>query len=116
MRYELHRVWVLEGTLKSGFRHLYGKRVIYVDADTLTAVLADNYDARGELWRTTLMGHIYAYEARTWYGAATFYHDLQSGTYTGFNLVNERPESYILNSGKVTPQMFGPEAARRMGK
>ena len=24
-RYELRRVWVLEGTLKEGFRHLYGK-------------------------------------------------------------------------------------------
>ncbi len=116
MRYELHRVWVLQGTLKSGFRHLYSKRVIYVDADTLTAVMADNYDSRGELWRTAIMGHFYAYEAQTWYGGATFYHDLQSGTYTGFNLVNERPESYILNSGKVTPQMFGPEAARRTGK
>lgn len=48
MRYELHRVWVLEGTLKEGFRHLYGKRVMYIDEDT-HLMMGENYDARGGL-------------------------------------------------------------------
>ena len=31
IRYELRRVWVVEGTLKEGFRHVYGKRVLFID-------------------------------------------------------------------------------------
>lgn len=46
MRYELHRVWMLEGTLKEGFRHLYGKRVMYIDEDTHLMMMGENYDAR----------------------------------------------------------------------
>ncbi len=36
MRFELHRVWVLQATLKSGYRHQYAKRVLYLDEDTGT--------------------------------------------------------------------------------
>lgn len=45
MRYELRRVWVLEAKLKEGYRHVYGKRVLFIDEDTWNAVVADNYDS-----------------------------------------------------------------------
>lgn len=115
MRYELHRVWVLEGKLKEGFRHLYGRRVMFIDEDTLFPIMADNYDVRGELWRTSMLNHFYAYEMQTWQAGVGFYHDLNAGTYLAFNLINEQPSAYKLNENKITPQMFGPEAARRMG-
>src|SRR5207249_8647235 len=51
VRYELHRVWVLEATLKPGMRHIYAKRVFYVDEDSWSVAHADQYDGRGELWR-----------------------------------------------------------------
>ena len=41
MRYELHRVWEVEGTLKAGSKHIYGKRVFYLDEDTWTVVYED---------------------------------------------------------------------------
>lgn len=44
MRYEPHRVWVLEATLKEGYRHRYAKRVLYIEEDSWQAVMADNYD------------------------------------------------------------------------
>lgn len=115
MRYELHRVWVLEGTLKQNYRHLYGKRVMYVDEDSWLMLMGDNYDTRGGLWRTSMVNYFYAYEAETWQAGAGFYHDLLSGTYLGFNLVNEQPQAYVLNRGKLTERNFGPEAARRSG-
>ena len=37
MRYELRRVWVLEADLKEGYRHVYGKRVLFIDEDTWNA-------------------------------------------------------------------------------
>jgi hypothetical protein len=54
MRFELQRVWVLEATLKPGFRHQYAKRVFYIQEDTWGSALSDQYDGRGQLWRTVL--------------------------------------------------------------
>ncbi|MBI5441413.1 MAG: DUF1329 domain-containing protein [Deltaproteobacteria bacterium] len=51
-RWELHRVWVVEASLKPGQRHCFSKRVMYFDEDSWILQLADNYDSRGALWRT----------------------------------------------------------------
>ncbi|MGH8484387.1 MAG: DUF1329 domain-containing protein, partial [Pseudomonas sp.] len=59
MRYELRRVWILEAKLKEGFRHVYGKRVLFIDEDTWNSVLADNYDARGQLWKHAMVNYYY---------------------------------------------------------
>jgi hypothetical protein len=48
IRYELHRVWVVEGTIKPEFSHRYAKRVIYFDEDTWIAVGTDLYSSDGE--------------------------------------------------------------------
>lgn len=50
-RYELHRVWVVEATVKKGMRHSMPRRVFYFDEDTYLALVADQYDAKGGLWR-----------------------------------------------------------------
>ncbi len=49
IRYELHRVWVIEGKLKPEFSHRYQRRVIYFDEDTWIAVGTDLYDSAGAL-------------------------------------------------------------------
>lgn len=114
-RYELRRVWVLEGTLKEGFRHLYGKRVMFLDEDTGHAVMSDFYDARGNLWQHGLINYYYTPDLNAWHAGTSFYHDLNSGGYMGYNLFQERPQGPILNKGGLTPAMFTPEAARNAG-
>lgn len=52
VRWELHRVWVLEATLRDGKRNVAAKRRLYLDEDTWQAVLADTWDAQGKLWKT----------------------------------------------------------------
>jgi hypothetical protein len=52
LRWELHRVWVVEATLKAGQRHQAPKAVYYLDEDTWQAVLGDRWDANGQLWKT----------------------------------------------------------------
>lgn len=59
-RYELHRVWVVEATLRKGASHQFAKRVFYVDEDSWTITLVDCYDNRGELWRFQ-EGHLVTY-------------------------------------------------------
>lgn len=51
VRWELHRVWVVEATLREGKRHVYSKRVFYLDEDSWAALASDEYDARGQLYR-----------------------------------------------------------------
>jgi hypothetical protein len=51
VRWELHRVWVVEATLREGKRHVYSKRVFYLDEDSWAALASDEYDAHGNLYR-----------------------------------------------------------------
>ena len=51
LRYELHRVWVIDGELKAGYRHLYKRHVAYFDEDTWMGVAFEAYDAKDRLWR-----------------------------------------------------------------
>lgn len=116
MRYELRRVWVLEANVKDNYRHLYAKRRIYIDEDNWVMVMADNYDSRGGLWRTTMINAYYAPEMKTWQAGVGLYHDLQARSYLAFNLINEQDKGYILNRGDLSARDFGPEAARRAGR
>ena len=115
MRYELRRVWVLEATLKEGYRHVYGKRVLFIDEDTGQALVSDYFDARGQLWQHALINYYYAFDANTFHAGTSFYYDLNSGGYAAYNLFQERPIGPILNKGDLTPSMFTPEAARNAG-
>ena len=81
LRWELHRVWVIEATLKPEFRHIYKKRIQYWDEDGFNAGEGDNFDAAGKLYRVVLPMHMTMYESPI--GAATnggaFVMDLNTG-------------------------------------
>ncbi|MFC5430732.1 DUF1329 domain-containing protein [Paraburkholderia denitrificans] len=50
-RYEVHRVWVVEATLKSSARHVDSKKILYLDEDSWLALVGEDYDAQGKLWK-----------------------------------------------------------------
>ncbi len=52
VRWELHRVWVVEAELAPGKRHTSPKSRYYFDEDSWLAVLGDRWDAKGQLWKT----------------------------------------------------------------
>jgi len=116
VRYELHRVWVLEANLKSGVRHIYKKRMIYADEDTWIAVWADNFDAQDQLWRTAFVGYFYSQESGTFHRGASIYHDLASGAYEAGYLTNEAGNNWWRINLPLTPDMFSPDAAARGGR
>ena len=78
-RYELHRVWVVEGNLKSDARHIYGRRVFFVDEDSWQIAVADTYDRDGELWRVNEAHAINYYAVPVLWSTLEVYHDLQAG-------------------------------------
>lgn len=51
IRWELHRVWVVDSTLKPNFRHIYHRRTFYFDEDGYGAGFQEAYDASGKLYR-----------------------------------------------------------------
>lgn len=81
MRFEKHRVWVVDAVLKLGERHLYPHRTFYIDEDTWSIAAVDIYDRNGTLWRTTLRFAAY-YEAMPGvFSSMDVYHDLEQGAY-----------------------------------
>lgn len=114
-RYELRRVWVLEGQLKKGFRHLYSKRVMFIDEDTGHAVSGDFYDARGQLWQHGEINYYYAFDINKWHAGTSFYYDLSAGSYVSMNLVQERSKAPILGKDDLKASRYTPEAIRNLG-
>ncbi len=88
-RYELHRVWVVEATLRPGNSHRFGKRLFYVDEDSWNVVLVDNYDHDGSPWRFQ-EGHLLpAYDVQTANCAPVVTYDLKEGRYFANRLYAE---------------------------
>lgn len=81
VRWELHRVWVVEATLREGSRHIYSKRRFYVDEDTWTALTSDQYDMRGDLWRVGFAYQAPSYEVPAPMAEAHGFYDLDAGAY-----------------------------------
>jgi hypothetical protein len=81
VRWELHRVWVVEATLKPGKRHIYSKRMFYIDEDSWVALASDSYDARGQLYRAAFSHPSFSYDVpATWVDTLAFY-DFAAGLY-----------------------------------
>ncbi len=118
-RYELHRVWVVEGRVKSLTRnpvardpaergHIYSRRVFYIDEDTWQVAMSDNYDKQGRLWRVR-EGHMMNYYEvpAPWYTLKVFY-DLRARRYLAEGLDNDFPPIKFMEEGN--PLLFSPTA------
>jgi hypothetical protein len=81
VRWELHRVWVVEATLKADKRHIYGKRVFYLDEDSWNALASDQYDARGQLFRSSFAFQSQSYDVQAPFGDTFAIYDFNSGVY-----------------------------------
>ena len=81
LRWELHRVWVVEATLKPGQRHVYSRRVFYVDEDSWTALASDEYDLNGQLLRGVFAFLSYSYDAGVPYSDNHAAYDFSTGSY-----------------------------------
>ena len=81
VRWELHRVWVVEATLKPDKRHIYSKRVFYLDEDSWMALASDQYDARGQLYRSSFAFQSFSYDVQAPFGDTFAIYDFSSGVY-----------------------------------
>ncbi len=81
VRWEKHRVYVVEGNLKPGATHIYQKRRFYLDEDTWAAVASDQYDTSGQLYRGSFAFFSQSYDQQVPDATPFMTYDLSRGTY-----------------------------------
>ncbi|MBB1606072.1 MULTISPECIES: DUF1329 domain-containing protein [unclassified Pseudomonas] len=99
VRWEKHRVWVVEANLRAGQRHQAPKSRYYCDEDTWICTLADRWDANGQLWRTLWSMPIVLPELPGMAIATFGYNDLLAGTAFVAQLHNTKDKQYVLKQG-----------------
>jgi hypothetical protein len=112
-RYELHRVWVVEATLREGARHIYKRRTFFVDEDSWQILLMDQYDNRDQLWRVSEGHVINYYDVPMLWTTLEVHTDLQAGRYLAIGLDNE--STMYDFSIERTIEDYTPAALRREG-
>jgi hypothetical protein len=113
-RYELHRVWVVDSTLKPGQSHIYSRRTLYVDEDSWQILAIDCYDSRGQLYRVQEGHAMNYYNLPSLWTDVELVMDLSNGRYLALGLQSEEPRSYNFNI-KRTPADYQPSVLERMG-
>jgi len=114
MRYELHRVWVVDATLKDGVRHINARRTYYLDEDSYQIVLIDHYDGRGQLWRASECHAINYYDVPTYWATIEAHYDLQSGRYVAQGFDNTMAVNTF--NVEMNPSQYTPQALRTRGR
>ena len=115
MRYEKHRVWEVVGDLKPSFRHVYSKRVFYIDEDTNGIVATEIYDGRGQLWRVQELGGGVQYELPLCGGSGDTVYDLMVGRYLMLGLINEE-KPIDFDASHLDAKRYTPSSIRRLGR
>ncbi|MCG2599733.1 MAG: DUF1329 domain-containing protein [Achromobacter sp.] len=113
-RYELHRVWEVEATLKSGERHIYAKRRFFIDEDSWYIAVSEHYDGRGQLWRVGEAMLMHNYAAQSMEAAYQGLSDLISGRYLVSGLINEE-KKYVEYGISAAMAEYTPAALRSAG-
>ena len=113
-RYELHRVWVVDSTLKAGTDHVYKRRTLYVDEDSWQILAVDCYDKRDQLWRVQEGHAMEYYELPTLWTTLELVMDLQNRRYLALGLQNEESRSYDFAIQRSAAD-YQPNALRARG-
>lgn len=117
MRWEKHRVWVVEATLKPGKRHIYSKRVFFIDEDTWLISLYEAYDRSGELYRVINTPNIFLYDKPRIGQPGQIVYDLTKGTWAATaDLSDPRthmtPYDELPNPSRYTPETMAGGGVR----
>jgi len=118
MRYELHRVWKVEATVKAGMRHMFAKRSFYLDEDSWMLLEADQYDAQGKLWRVMEASIYPAVELGACVSQEFMSWDLTVNRYLAENATQEaKPTDWLAGeAGRIDPKRFESDELRRAGE
>jgi hypothetical protein len=112
VRWELHRVWVIDATLHPGARHVEPHRRFYLDEDTWAVILSDAWDAQGNLWKVNMQYTLVRPDVPgDIYGNSAVY-DLQANEYAtlGGPWANPPYNKAIDTQVRVPPGQYNPQS------
>ncbi|QTQ34638.1 putative protein DUF1329 [Aromatoleum petrolei] len=89
MRWELHRVYVVEATLKPGQRHVHPKKRFYFDEDCQCALLMDGWDAAGKISKGLIAPIFVAYDKKIGFTGFTAIYNFNTGIYFHSSLAGD---------------------------
>lgn len=113
LRYELHRVWIVEASLRKGFSHPYAKRRFYIDEDSWQILAVDLYDKDDKLIGLQESHPISYYDVPMFGSTLETIYDFAGKRYFADGLDNNEI-MYDFNV-KLGPGDFTPQALRREG-
>ncbi|CAB3780085.1 DUF1329 domain-containing protein [Paraburkholderia caffeinilytica] len=117
VRWEKHRVWVVDATLLPGKRHAYSRRTYYIDEDTWLIVAYEAYDEGGALYRVAHTINIVPYDKPRVGQPSQISYDLTKGNYV-ITAVQGGPSMYMKtfdalpNQSAYTPQAMEGNGVR----
>ncbi|MFD2229951.1 DUF1329 domain-containing protein [Alkalimarinus sediminis] len=115
-RFELHRVWVVEGVLKEDHRHIYGRRRMYIDEDSWITMHAEQYDKHDALWRVSLSYTKFYPEMPGIWKVVDTYHDLKTSQHFS-QLVKGGADNKVEFSNELpSKRHFSPGALRQSSR
>ena len=109
VRWELHRVWVVDATLRAGQRHQAPKGRYYCDEDTWQCTIGDRWDANGQLWKTLWSYNFVAPDLPGTVTGPMGFNDLLSGTAFIGNLYGSKAQQYVVKP-RISDANFTPDA------
>jgi hypothetical protein len=116
LRYELHRVWVIEAQLAPGKHHVAPRRRFYLDEDTWFAVYGEAWDDRGRLWKFAHATMYLMPDVPAVILGSQFVYDLDLGGYVFAFAFNDERESYKVTEPHAavlfTPESLAADAVR----
>jgi ABC-type xylose transport system permease subunit len=110
LRYELHRVWIVEADLRKGHSHIYGKRRFYLDEDSWQILAVDLYDKNGALIGLQESHPINYYDVPMFASTLETIYDFKGKRYFVDGLDNNEP-MYDFTI-KISPRDFTPQSLR----
>ena len=109
LRYELHRVWIIEATLAPGKHQVAPHRRFYLDEDTWFAVYGEAWDERGRLWKFAHSTMYLMPDVPAVILGSQFVYDLDLGGYVFAFGFNDERGSYKITTPHAAA-LFTPES------
>lgn len=117
-RYEKHRVWVVEATVKADKRHSFAKREFFFDEDSWSLQAVAIYDAKGNLWRSQDNSLAASPQLGACLNVGWENYDLVARRYLAddFFQEGEKLDLNAVDDGAIDDKMFTADALRRQGE
>lgn len=110
-RYELHRVWVVEASLRPGTSHTFKRRVMYLDEDGWNIVAVDNYDNSDQLYQFQEGHYVFGYNILAGTTIPEVIYHFTTGRYFVTAMANEDKPNDL--SVSFSPDYFTASAVQK---